>query len=391
MRKLFFDCAGGASGDMIAATLFSLVDDKESVINEIISIGLPGTDVLFSQTDTYGISAYNCTVSCFGEVEEESNHTNHKHRNLRDVKDLISRLNLPDKIKKDVKNIYDLIANAESIVHNEAVDKVHFHEIGMLDALADITVCCYLFDRLKFDEITSSPINVGNGFVKCAHGTLPVPAPATAQILIGVPFYKSNIDTELCTPTGAAVIKYFVNTFSDDCIIKADKIGVGAGKKDIGQPNILRAYYTASDEQSFDNILQLNFTVDDMTGESLSFALDKVLDSGALDAYFIPVYMKKNRPAYEMTVICKPTDRDKIIKAIFKNTNTIGIRYSNFSRAVLVRNIKSIQTEFGEIQVKTSCGFESETVKIEYESIKKVALENNLSLSKAEKLLLKYI
>lgn len=391
MKTLYLECNMGAAGDMLCAAFADLFDDKKALEEEVSAIGLPSISVTFEKRNKGGITGTYCNVLCNGEAETgDSNHSlNHSARDISSVISIIDNLNISDKAKADAVNIYNIIADAESRVHGVKISEVHFHELGMLDAVADVVICSYLINKIGADKIVCSPINVGNGNIKCAHGLLPVPAPATAEILMGIPFYKGDINTELCTPTGAAILKYFVDEFSSTPQIKAEKIGTGVGYKELSCPNILRAFL--SNQEDSNSVSELVCNIDDMTGEELSYACNSLFDAGALDVFTSPVFMKKNRPAYLLTVICKNSEKEKIAECIFKNTKTIGIREHLCSRFILSRNVKSVNTPFGEIDVKYSSGFNNKNIKIEYESIKKVAKENDLSYLEAEKLLYKYL
>lgn len=391
MKTLYIECNMGAAGDMLCAAFADLYDDKRALEREIASIGLPSISVTLESRKSSSIMGAYCKVLCNGESEAENsiNLENHSFRDISSVISIINSLNVSNNIKFNAINIYNLIAEAESKVHGEKVSEVHFHELGMLDAVADVVLCCYLIDKIKADRIIASPINVGNGNIKCAHGVLPVPAPATSEILRGVPFYKSEYNTELCTPTGAAILKYFADEFTDIPMITAEKIGIGVGSKELNSPNIIRVFL--SNEEETDTVTELNCNIDDMTGEEISFACDCLFEAGALDVFITPVFMKKNRPAYLLTVICNNSDKDKISKCIFKNTKTLGIRINKCSRLILSRKVKTVNTPFGEIEVKYSSGYNTEIVKIEYESVKNIARANNLSFSEAEKFLYKYL
>lgn len=391
MKTLYIECNMGAAGDMLCAAFADLFDDKKALEKEIASIGLPSISVTLESRKSSSIMGTYCNVLCNGEAEagESINSEIHSSRDISSVISIINELNVSDNIKSDAVNIYNIIAEAESKVHGVRVSEVHFHELGMLDAVADVVLFCYLIDKIKAERIIASPINVGNGNVKCAHGLLPVPAPATAEILKGIPFYKSEYKTELCTPTGAAILKYFADEYTDIPLITAEKIGIGVGSKELSSPNIIRAFL--SNQEETDTVTELNCNIDDMTGEEISFACDCLFEAGALDVFTTPVFMKKNRPAFLLTVICNNTDKEKLSNCILKNTKTLGIRINSCSRLILSRNVKTVNTPLGEIEVKYSSGYDTENVKIEYESIKNIARSNNLSFLDAEKLLYKYI
>lgn len=381
--NLYFECNMGAAGDMIASALVDLFDDKQAVVDELNCLSLPHTEITCETKTQNGISGAHLNIVIKGETEtpeKEHEHSHsHSHRNLNDIFEIIKSLNVSEKVKADVKEIYGIIAKAEASAHNTEVSEVHFHELGMLDAVADITVCAYLIERLNPERILCSPINVGNGTVKCAHGILPVPAPATAKILVGVPFYKSDIQTELCTPTGAAILKYYTNEFCETpTFADTKRIGTGAGTKELEQANIIRVF-----EFEGKSVTELSCNIDDMTGEEAGYAAEKMMKEGALDCFITPVIMKKGRPAYLFTVLCKSEHSEKFAKLIFKHTTTIGIRKYTPSRYTLDREIK----EDGGVRIKRSEGYGISREKIEFEEIKKLADEKDISVFEARKIL----
>lgn len=389
MKTLFLECNMGAAGDMLIAALWELTEDKETALECIHSIGLPHTSISFDNTVTCGISCTKAHVVIAGE-EESHNHTHnasHHHFTLSDVYGIIDNLNISDNVKEKSKSVYSTIAAAESKVHNTDVSMVHFHELGMLDAIADVVICCFLIEELHPDKIIVSPINAGSGTVKCAHGILPVPAPATAQILIGVPYYKSNISGELCTPTGAAILKAFADDFSDMPEMTVKSIGYGAGSKEFEQANCIRAFLGETENNSSDEVIELVCNVDDMTAEELSFACEKLFFSDALDVYIQPAYMKKGRLGTAITVLCREENKKNIIKCIFKYTSTIGIREHICKRYVLDRKEELIKSPLDEIRAKFSSGFGVEKIKYEFDDLKRIADEKNMSVFEVKKLL----
>lgn len=389
MKTLFLECNMGAAGDMLMAALWELTEDKETALECIHSVGLPHTSISFDNTVTCGISCTKAHVVIAGE-EEEQNHTHnasHHHFTLSDVYEIIDSLNISDNVKEKSKSVYSTIAAAESKVHNTDVSMVHFHELGMLDAIADVVVCCFLIESLNADKIVVSPINVGSGTVKCAHGLVPVPAPATAQILIGIPYYQSHISGELCTPTGAAILRTFADDFSDMPEMTIKSIGYGAGSKEFEQANCIRAFLGETENNSSDEVIELVCNVDDMTAEELSFACEKLFSSDALDVYTQPVYMKKGRLGTAITVLCREENKKNIIKCIFKYTSTIGIREHICKRYVLDRKEELIKSPLGEIRAKCSSGFGVEKIKYEFDDLKRIADEKNMSVFEVKKLL----
>ena len=380
--NLYFECNMGAAGDMLAAALTDLFEDKTAVIDELNSLSLPHTVVEYEKGESNSISASHIHIVIDGEEEKPDgaghHHHHHHGRSLSDVCGIIDKLSAPEKVKADAKEVYKIIAEAEAKAHNKPAGEVHFHELGMLDAVADVTVCAYLINKLNPERISCSPINVGSGTVKCAHGIMPVPAPATANILEGVPYYKSEIQSELCTPTGAAVLKYFADEFTDspsfENVLRA---GLGMGTKKFERANIVRAFLSEGES----SITEYSCNVDDMTGEEIAFAAERIMSAGALDCFVTPVFMKKGRPAYMLTVLCKNSDAESFRDLIFKHTTTLGIRKYTPSRYTLEREF----TESSGVTIKRSSGYGTVKEKPEFEDIKSLAIEKNISLFEARK------
>lgn len=391
MKILYLDCGMGAAGDMLSSALFELIDNKKEFLENINSAGIPSVIVTAENSVKCGISGTHLRVKINGEEEGKScsYHSSHHHNSLTDIEHIINHLSMSEKVKKNVVAVYKMIAFAESKVHNAPVSEIHFHEVGALDAIADIAMFCMLVDLIGADKIVASPVNVGSGKVPCAHGILPVPVPATAEILKGISAYSNGIDGELCTPTGAALLKFFVNYFSDMPCMAVDKIGYGMGTKDFETANCVRAFIgtAENDADDTDSVVELSCNIDDMTAEELSFAADILLDSGALDVFTSPVVMKKGRLGSLLTVICKSEDKDKFVKLIFKHTSTIGIRESIHKRYVMNREICIAETEFGAVKIKNSSGYGTNKSKFEYENLARICRENNISLDKLKSLL----
>lgn len=391
MKILYLDCGMGAAGDMLSSALFELIDNKKEFLENINSAGIPSVIVTAENSVKCGISGTHLRVKINGEEEGKScsYHSSHHHNSLTDIEHIINHLSMSEKVKKNVVAVYKMIAFAESKVHNVPVSEIHFHEVGALDAIADIAIFCMLVDLIGADKIVASPVNVGSGKVACAHGILSVPAPATAEILKGISAYSNGIDGELCTPTGAALLKFFVNYFSDMPYMAVDKIGYGMGTKDFETANCVRAFIgtAENDADDTDSVVELSCNIDDMTAEELSFAADILLDSGALDVFTSPVVMKKGRLGSLLTVICKSEDKDKFVKLIFKHTSTIGIRESIHKRYVMNREICIAETEFGAVKIKNSSGYGTKKSKFEYENLARICRENNISLDKLKSLL----
>ena len=276
--------------------------------------------------------------------------------------------------------VYGLIAEAESHAHNQPVDQIHFHEVGTMDAVADVTAVCYLMNKIAPDQVVVSPVHVGSGKVRCAHGILPVPAPATAYILQGVPIYGGRIQGELCTPTGAALLKHFATRFGDMPTMVTEKIGYGMGKKDFEAANCVRAIL-GNTEEAPNIIVELTCNVDDMTGEALGYAMEKLFDAGAVEVYTVNVGMKKSRPGIMLCVMAPEKKKDDVIAAVFKHTTTIGIRESYSKRYTLKRRFETVETPYGDVTKKVSFGYGVERSKLEFEDLARISRETGKSLN----------
>ena len=396
MRILYADCSMGAAGDMLTAALLELFDDKEKIVNELNSLGIPGVTYEASPETKCGIVGTHMTVKINGEVEgehhhhhhdhdHEQEHGHHHHSSMHDIEHIVKgHLKIEPSVADEVMKVYGLIAEAESHAHGRPVTEIHFHEVGTMDAVADVTAVCYLLSKLNIDKVVVSPIHVGSGTVKCAHGTLPVPAPATAFILKGVPTYGGQIKSELCTPTGAALLKTFASEFGPQPVMSVEKIGYGMGKKDFEAANCVRLMLGESEDKT-DSVTILECNIDDMTGEELGFAFDRLFAAGALDVFSIPVGMKKNRQGYLLSVICNDKTKDEIVRAIFKHTSTIGIRESVSNRYVLDRRIEEIDTKYGTVRKKISSGYGVSREKFEYNDIAAIASAENRSVKEITK------
>ncbi len=437
MKTLYLDCSMGAAGDMLTAALLELVPDPDQFIEEMNTLGIPGVHVMKEKAVKCGITGTHIAVTVNGAEEEscdvhehdrdhhheeahehdhnhhhgdnhehghmhqheeihEHNHMHqhgeasdhahtHHHSGLHDIEYIVrEHLHLPQKVQDDVMAVYALIAEAESKAHDRPVSEVHFHEVGTMDAIADIVAVCLLMDRISPDEVVVSPIHVGSGQVRCAHGILPVPAPATAHILRNVPIYGGSIRGELCTPTGAALLKYFADRFGQMSVMRTTAIGYGMGKKDFEAANCVRAMLGEADSMH-NEICELNCNVDDMTAEAVGFAMEQLFSDGALDVYTVPIGMKKSRPGILIHVMCREADKEKMIRSIFKHTTTIGIRESRLERYVLERRIETVNTVYGDVRCKVSSGYGVERRKYEYEDLARIAKENNISICEAEK------
>ena len=368
MKMLYLDCSMGASGDMLTAALCALLPERDEFIKEMNSLGLPGVSVRAEEKSQYGISGIHVTVEVNGEDEEqhgEHGHHHHRHSSPGSIDTAIGAMPVSERVKRDARSVYALIAEAEAKAHGQSVELVHFHEVGAMDAVADVAAVCLLMEKLELNGFFVSPVNVGSGSVRCAHGVLPVPAPATAELLRGMISYGSDIQGELCTPTGAALIKYFGKSVRFMPPICTERVGIGMGSRDFGRCNCLRAFLGESGTDSGERMLELSCNIDDMSGEALGFAMERLIEAGAADVFFTPIYMKKNRPAYMLSCICRPELGDAICKAMLRHTSTLGVRYTECCRAVLERSGEILNTSLGEVRIKRSEGFGVKKIKPE--------------------------
>mgnify|MGYP002765436758 FL=1 len=406
MKTLYLDCSMGAAGDMLAAALLELLPDPDAFVAELNALAIP--DVKFSRETSVkcGITGTHLQVTVHGEEEgahdhhhahshdhhhdhahahhHDHAHSHHHHASLHDIEHIVrGHLSLPATVADNVMAVYHLIADAESKAHGKPVSEIHFHEVGTMDAIADITAVCLLMHRLAPDEIIVSPVHVGSSQVHCAHGILPVPAPATATILQDVPIYGGSIQGELCTPTGAALLKHFANSFGDMPVMRTSAIGYGMGQKDFPAANCVRALLGERSAAS-DDVIELCCNIDDMTGEAIGYAFDKLFAAGALDVYTIPIGMKKSRPGHLLHVICREADKDALVRALFAHTTTIGIRENRFRRYTLDRRIETIETADGPVRRKCSTGYGVSREKFEHDDLARIADAQGLSLREAE-------
>ena len=398
----------GAAGDMLLASLAELTGSVKACEEKLNSIGIPGVTYNFEKSVKCGIEGTHAHVAVDGIEEDEHMHEHghdheghehshehehedhhhehtheehahthehehhHHHTHMSDIESIINGLNVSAKVKSDALAVYSLIAEAESKAHGKPITDIHFHEVGTMDAVADIVGVCVLLEQLDADRIVVSPVATGFGQVRCAHGILPVPAPATASIIEGIPTYTGSVEGELLTPTGAALLKHFADSFGPRPIMAISKTGYGMGKKDFEKANMLRTFIGEEQNGNDDKVIEMSCNIDDMTGEEIGFATGILLNSGALDVFTTPVYMKKNRPGILITVIVKPEDKEKFAKLIFEHTTTIGIRYTAMDRFRLARREEKVMTKFGEVSVKVSEGFGVAKAKPEYNDIKDI-------------------
>ncbi len=397
MKTLYLDCGMGAAGDMLAAALLELLPDPDGFVEELNGLGIPGVRFEKETAVKCGITGTHLKVTVNGAEEGDGlshehvhehadGSKHHHHSSLHDIEHIVrGHLCLPTSVQDHVMAVYGLIAKAEGAAHGMPVTEIHFHEVGTMDAVADITAVCLLMDRLRPDQVIASPVHVGSGQVRCAHGILPVPAPATAYLLKGVPVYGGSIRGELCTPTGAALLKHFVSRFGEMPVMETERIGYGMGKKDFEAANCVRAMLGRS-EGSADEVLELSCNIDDMTGEAAGFAMEQIFAAGALDVYTVPIGMKKSRPGILLRALCHGTEKEAVIRAMFGHTSTIGIRECRVGRYVLERRMETLHTPWGEVRRKISAGYGTERKKLEAEDLCRIAREKGVGMEEARRL-----
>ncbi len=470
MKTLYIECAMGAAGDMLTAALLELMPDKEAALAKLNAMGIPGVVFEAEPSAKCGITGTHMRVLIHGEEEgavpcghthehhhehdhahehhhdhaherhhEHDHHVHthahahvqedahchdsdahdhehhhehdahhHAHHGMVEIRSLIAGLAVSETVKEKALAVYQSIAEAESKVHGAEVDQIHFHEVGSMDAVADVTAVCLLMELLAPEQVIVSPIHVGSGTVLCAHGRLPVPAPATALIFEGMPIYGGNVQGELCTPTGAALLKTFADSFGPMPPMTVAKTGYGMGTKNFEQANCLRAMLgepfpmngigskmqTAQDAEGENTggcgaagkdtetknpaaregrITEISCNLDDMTGEDIAFAAERILQAGALDVFTESIYMKKGRPAVKLTVLARPEDEERLAGEIFRHTSTIGVRIHTDRRYELARRSEQRKTPLGTIEVKISEGFGVRREKVEFDSLKEIA------------------
>ena len=426
MKTLYFDCSMGAAGDMLTAALLELLPDRAAFLARLNALGIPGVEYRAEASVKCGISGTHMAVTVDGAEEHEHEHMHHhddisshpsaaptpsprgegfladhahahmhehnhahehaeehhhhSHTGMHGISHLVrDHLALPEAVKHDVLAVYQLLAEAESKVHGVPVEEIHFHEVGSLDAVADVAAVCLLIHELAPEQILCSPIHVGCGQVRCAHGLMPVPAPATAELLKDVPIYGGEIRGELCTPTGAALLRYYVNKFGAMPVMRTEAIGYGMGRKDFPAANCVRAMLGQTEGYA-DQVLALRCNLDDMTGEAIGFAVERLLEAGALDVWTQPIGMKKSRPGILLCVLCKQSSREAMISLLFRHTTTLGVREAVLRRTVLERRVESVATAFGPVRRKIASGFGVERVKYEYEDLARIAREQGCSI-----------
>ena len=380
MRTLYLDCGMGAAGDMLMGALLELLPEPEVFLAKMRELDLPGIEISAKKSQKCGISGTHMEVLCHGQEEGREHEHHHHHTTLADISHILSYLNVSDRVRQNAQAVYAAIADAESRVHGTTIDQIHFHEVGTLDALADVVGVCVLMEMLQVEQVIASPVHVGSGQVHCAHGILPVPAPATALLLEGIPMYTGTIRGELCTPTGAALLKHFVTEFGAMPVMKVKKIGYGMGNKDFEAANCVRALLGET-AGGGDEGAELCCNLDDMTAEAIGFAQEELLAAGALDVYTTPIGMKKGRPAVLLSCMCRMEDRERLLGLLFRHTTTLGVRENVCRRYTLERGERTVDTPHGPVRLKTASGWGVVRSKPEYEDVARIARGQGISLA----------
>lgn len=405
MKILYYDCFSGISGDMNLGALLDLGVDKNYLIGELEKLNVSGYDIKVTMDERKGITGTKVKVEFEEDAEHNHSHSHHKddhhHRNLRDIEEIISSSELSDEVKKLGLKIFLKVAEAEAKIHGKDIMEVHFHEVGAVDSIVDIIGAAICLDYLKVDKVMCSPVEVGGGFVKCAHGRFPVPAPATTEILKGIPIKLGAVPFETTTPTGAAILAATVDEFTDKKQFTIDKIGYGIGHRDTEIPNVLRVFlgelYEDIQKSCSDNAKEkkagldckqeeasvIECNIDDMNPEIYDYIMERLFKLGAMDVYLTPIIMKKGRPGVTLSLICGNEVEESVIAFILRETTTLGIRKYKVHRAILKRENSIIDTEYGKVRVKTSF-YKDEKIKSkpEYEDIKNIAIEKDLPINK---------
>ena len=451
MKILYFDCATGISGNMAIGALLEICDGEQYLRDELAKLGVPGYQLNVIKRDSHGINGtyvevleantgipvdaihdgntnvgssatlglhhghthshhhgldsspehhshghhhdhdhdYSLDNHCDNHQDDHDNNHNHNHvhRTYADIKQIIEGSGITEAAKKLSRSMFQKVAAAEAAVHGKPIDEVHFHEVGAIDSIVDIVSVAILMDYIKPDRVISSVVSDGYGTIKCAHGVLSVPVPATLMMYKNekIRFKQIEVPTELVTPTGAAIISTFAESYGLMPEMNLNKIGIGVGSRNIGGPNTLRVFLgedvTADGETQNDDIIVINSNIDDSSGEDLGYVLEKLMDAGALDVSYSPIFMKKNRPAYRLEVICRAETREKLSEIIFDETTTIGVRYYVVQREELTRVRTLVDTELGQIEAKQVSTASGHTYTYpEYESMKTIASELGISM-----------
>jgi uncharacterized protein (TIGR00299 family) protein len=377
MRIAYFDCFTGVSGDMILGALIDAGADLHKLESELGKLKISGFTLKAEKTTRRGLSGTRFFV--------DADHS-HAERHLTDIEKIMDNSGLADDIKAKAKSIFRDLAHVEAKIHNTNPGDVHFHEIGGLDSIVDVVGSLIVMKMLGIETMYASRIPVGTGFVECDHGVLPLPAPATLELLKGIPVYASSIDKELVTPTGIAILKHVVQSFGTIPEMKIERIGYGAGSRDLKIPNLLRVWIGETEvkqEYEQDEVILIETNIDNMNPEILGYALERLQERGALDVFMTPIFMKKNRPGTLLSILITPDKLDETISIIFAETTSLGIRFQRLERRKLPRELITVETSFGPVRVKVShIDTEKRIISPEYEDCREIAVRKGIPLRK---------
>lgn len=419
MKILFLDCRMGVAGDMLMAALLELLPEgeRQGFIDKLNGLGIPGVHAQIQRTAKCGVMGTHVAVTVHGEDEEdfhhhahehghdehdhphhehehghdehdhphhEHGHGHHHHASLADITSVIDGLDVPAAVKQRAAAAYTEIAKAESAVHGREVGEVHFHEVGAMDAVADVVGVSWLLDMLAPERIVVSPVRTGFGQVRCAHGILPVPAPATALILEDIPVFAGDIEGEMTTPTGAALVRAIAGSFGEMPAMRMSAVGYGMGTRDFPAANCVRAVLGESEERGAD-VVEIFCTLDDVTAEDLGYAQEALLAAGALDVFTASVGMKKGRPGTLLCCLCDYDRREEFARLMLMHTPTLGVRIYAPERMKLHRSVETVETEFGAVRIKRGSGFGIEKSKPEYDDLARIARETGLTIAEVRR------
>lgn len=386
MKILYYECFAGISGDMNLGAMIDLGIKPEYLVKELKKLNLKDYELKIFKDQRKGISGTKVDVLIKGQTDVTAiDNKQHNHRNFADIQTIINKSNLNDNIKDLSLKIFRKVAEAEAIIHDKNINDIYFHEVGAIDSIVDIVGAAICFDYLKPDKIYSSTVELGSGFTHCAHGTFPVPAPASVEILKGKPVKRGTVQYEATTPTGAAILAACADKFTDSVNFTVDKIGYGLGNKDENIPNVLRVYIgsdisSESTEKISSSIVECN--IDDMNPEYYDYIIDSLFDAGAKDVYITPIIMKKSRPAAKLSVLCDTGAEKNIEEILFKETSSLGLRKYTVEKIILERKIERVKTKYGEVKIK-SAFYKNKLIKSkpEYEDCIRIAKEKNIPIS----------
>ncbi|GAB6087690.1 nickel pincer cofactor biosynthesis protein LarC [Alkaliphilus crotonatoxidans] len=396
MKILYFDCFSGISGDMFLGAMLDIGVPEETLRQGLDKLQLPGYSLEVFTDQRRGITGTRVNVQLLhdhshGHHHKDDHHDHvhhHQHRNLYDIKKIINQSQLSQAVKEMSITIFTHIAEAEAKIHGKSLEEVHFHEVGAIDSIVDIVGAAICIHALPVDKILFSTVAVGSGFVNCAHGRFPVPAPATAELLRGIKITSGEVEKELTTPTGAAIVKALADEIIDHKDFTIERIGYGIGERDNPVPNVLRVYLGEIDysndepvkEVPLNKVIECN--IDDSNPEIYPYVMERLLEAGAMDAWLTPIVMKKGRSATTLTVLCDRNHLDTMVDIIFEETTTIGVRTYDVSKVMMDRRIVTLETPYGPVSYKSVFHNGREIkFKPEFEDCKRIALDYKLPIN----------